>query len=336
MGYYCVTGSYRGQRYVDSAPTPHLFFSNDLHNWTYRGLFVEGDIFTTAGEDCACPYFWPFGDKNILVFCSHQRGPQYLLGDWDEEDGVFRPFAHDRFCSGWKNNGGICAPSVIPDGNGGVLVIHVLTPALDTGSWNGIMSLPARLSLTADNTVLHEPVAALEKLRADHQHIGETALPANTDVPIEGVRGSAIELIARIDPRESREVSLEVLRSPGGEETTSIRYLRNGGAIKATDPETWYDDVIVIDTGRTSLHPGVLARPPECAGFKLGGEEVLELRVFIDTSIIEVFVNNRRYMTVRVHPSREDSLGVRMRAQGKDAVLLSLDAWRMKSIWTPE
>jgi beta-fructofuranosidase len=332
-GYYCVTGSYRGQRYVDSAPTPHLFFSDDLRNWTYRGLFVEGDIFTTAGEDCACPYFWPFGDKHILVFCSHQRGSQYMLGDWDEEDGVFRPFAHDRFCASWKNNGGICAPSVIPDGNGGVIVIHVLTPGLDTGSWNGIMSLPARLSPGPDNTVLHEPVAALEKLRTDHQHIGETTLPANTDVPTEGVRGNAMELIVRIDPKESREVSLEVLRSPGGEETTSIRYLRNGGAIKATEPERLYDDVIVLDTGRTSLLPGVLARPPECASFKLGDEEILELRIFIDTSIIEVFANNRRYMTVRVHPDRDDSLGVRMRAQGSDAVLLSLDAWRMKSIW---
>ena len=38
-------------------------------------------------------------------------------------------------------------------------------------------------------------------------------------------------------------------------------------------------------------------------------------------------------MTVRVHPYRDDSLGVRMRAQGNDAVLLSLDAWQMKNIW---
>ena len=77
----------------------------------------------------------------------------------------------------------------------------------------------------------------------------------------------------------------------------------------------------------------VLARPPETARFKLGDGELLELRIFIDTSILEVFANSRRYMTVRVHPGGDDSLGVRMRAQGSDAVLLSLDAWRMKSIW---
>ncbi len=211
--------------------------------------------------------------------------------------------------------------------------MHMLSFGLDTGAWNGMMSLPSRLSLGPDNGILNEPVQALEKLRTDHQHIGETALPANTDVPIEGVRSNTIELIARIDPKDAREVCIEVLRSPGGEETTSIRYLQNGGAVKTKGPETWHD-VIVVDTCRSSLHPEVLARPPESGNFKLAEGEVLEMRIYIDTSILEVFVNNRRYLTVRVHPDRDDSLGVRMRAQGNDAVLLSLDAWRMKNIWT--
>ena len=333
-GYYSLSGSFKGKLLVDCKPLPQLFFSEDLRNWTYRGPFLEGDVFTTAGEDCAVPYFWPIGDKHILVFGSHQRGSQYLIGDWDEDGGgKFRPFAHDRFCFGPINNGGTNAPTATPDGNGGVLLMHMLSFGLDTEAWNGMMSLPSRLSLGPDNTVLDEPVEALEKLRGDHQHIGETALPANTDVPIEGVRGNAMELIARIDPRDAREVCIEVLRSPGGEETTSIRYLQNGGAVKTKGPETWHD-IIVLDTCRSSVHPEVLARPPEFGNFKLGDGEILELRIFVDTSIVEVFANNRRYLTVRVHPDRDDSLGVQVRAQGKDAVLLSLDAWRMKNIYT--
>jgi hypothetical protein len=67
-----------------------------------------------------------------------------------------------------------------------------------------------------------------------------------------------------------------------------LRFLQNGGAVKTKSPETWHD-VIVIDTCRTSLHPEVLARPPESANFKLAEEEVLELRIYIDTSILEVF-----------------------------------------------
>ena len=102
--------------------------------------------------------------------------------------------------------------------------------------------------------------------------------------------------------------------------------------MKTKGPETWHD-ALVIDTCRTSVLPEVLARPPETAPFKLEEGELLEFRVFIDRSILEVFANNRRYMTVRVHPGRDDSVGVRMRAQGSDALLISLDGWEMKNIW---
>ena len=49
----------------------HLFFSQDLTRWTYLRPFVEDDIFTLPGEDGAAPYFWPIGDKHILIFASH-------------------------------------------------------------------------------------------------------------------------------------------------------------------------------------------------------------------------------------------------------------------------
>ena len=53
--------------------------------------------------------------------------------------------------------------------------------------------------------------------------------------------GNAIDLVAKIDPQEAREVCIEVLRSPDGAETTSIRYLRSGGAVKTKGPETFHD-----------------------------------------------------------------------------------------------
>ena len=63
------------------------------------------------------------------------------------------------------------------------------------------------------------------------------------------------------------------------------------------------------------------------------GDEPLKLRIFIDRSLVEVFANGRQYLAMRVYPGRKDSLGVSLRAQGQDAVLNSLDAWQMKSIW---
>jgi beta-fructofuranosidase len=68
-------------------------------------------------------------------------------------------------------------------------------------------------------------------------------------------------------------------------------------------------------------------------GTVLGGDGPLRLRVFIDRSVVEGFVNGQQYLAMRVYPGRGDSLGVSLRAQSNDAVLERLDAWQMNPIW---
>ena len=55
--------------------------------------------------------------------------------------------------------------------------------------------------------------------------------------------------------------------------------------------------------------------------------------MFVDRSVVEVFIDERLYMAARVYPGREDSVGVSLRAQGQDAVLNKLNVWQMTSIW---
>ena len=84
-GYYALSGNHwDGAIMGNCRMVQHLFFSQHLERWTYLGPFIEGDIYTAPGEDGAVPYFWPIGDKHILIFASHQRGAQYLLGDYDK------------------------------------------------------------------------------------------------------------------------------------------------------------------------------------------------------------------------------------------------------------
>jgi len=71
------------------------------------GPFVGGDIYTASGEDGAVPSFWPIGDKHILLFCSHQRGAQYLVGDYDRIHHRFTPLTHGRFNFGQIGAGGV-------------------------------------------------------------------------------------------------------------------------------------------------------------------------------------------------------------------------------------
>ena len=90
--------------------------------------------------------------------------------------------------------------------------------------------------------------------------------------------------------------------------------------------------MITLDSSYSSELPDVLSRAPETAPVYLEPDEPLKLRVFIDKSVVEVFVNGRQCVALRVYPGRADGIGASLRAQGRDAELKSLDAWQMKSI----
>ena len=49
-------------------------------------------------------------------------------------------------------------------------------------------------------------------------------------------------------------------------------------------------------------------------------------------SVVEVFVNGRQCVAVRVYPGRRDSTGVSLISRGQESEVLSLDCWQMRSI----
>jgi beta-fructofuranosidase len=90
---------------------------------------------------------------------------------------------------------------------------------------------------------------------------------------------------------------------------------------------------VTLDSSYSSALPDVLSRAPETAPVRLQPDEPLKLRAFVDRSVVEVFVNGKQCLALRVYPGRQDSVGVSLRSQGQDAVLRSLDAWQMESIY---
>ena len=195
-----------------------VFRSEDLETWEYLHPLTEDDMFTLVGDDGACPYFWPIGDRHMLLFFSHMSGGQYLLGDYDDERDKLVVTSHGLFNFGPSTPSGVHAPSATPDGQGGIIVLFNMNPGLPTEGWNQIMTLPKRLTLAGDDDVRIEPAGEIESLRYDHRHIGATTLPANEEVVLEGIEGSAMELVLELDPGDAPMVELDVLRSPGKEE----------------------------------------------------------------------------------------------------------------------
>jgi beta-fructofuranosidase len=132
-------------------------------------------------------------------------------------------------------------------------------------------------------------------------------------------------------------VEVDVLRSPDREEFTRFAFFRNRGysyrTFRNQVAPAGRHSLITLDTSYSSILPDVLSRAPETAPLRFEAGELLNVRIFIDRSVVEVFVNGTQCVAARVYPGREDSLGVSLRAQGQDAVLIGLDAWQMKSVY---
>jgi beta-fructofuranosidase len=333
--YYSLSGSvgYTGPA-GKPVPAEYLFRSKDLVKWEFMHQFLEDDHFTRVGDDGACPYFWPIGHRHILIFFSHMSSSQYLIGDYDKQRDKFRATAHGRFDFGPMLHGAVQAPSAVPDGKGGIIVIFNVNSAMAAkGAGNAIMSLPRRLTLIGEDELGVEPAGDIESLRGEPKRIGEMTLPANQEIVLPGIAGNAMEINAEIDPKNAPTVELNVLRSANKEETTRILLFREREISSRFMPPQQKLSVVTVDNSRSSQLPDVLSRPPESATLLLGPEEPFKLRVFIDRGIVEVFVNGRLCIGMRVHPGREDSVGVSILAQGQEARLKSLTAWPMKGIF---
>ena len=334
----------------------YLFRSMDLMNWDYLHEFVEEDRFTLIGDDYACPYFWPIGDRYILPFYSHMTGGQYLIGDYDTKRDKFVVGNHGKFNFGASGPSGVHAPSATPDGKGGVIIIFNMNPGKPTGEWNQIMTLPRKLTLVGRDDVRQEPTGDIESLRYNKQEVKATKLLANKEIVFKNISGNALEINLEVDVKDAPALELNVLRSPGKEEYTKIVFYKGRGntagreyrfgevervvlpgqKLPAPNPPAQQParmSLISIESAFSSLHPDVRSRAPETAPVFIENDEPLKLRVFIDKSVVEVFANGKQVLGVRVYPSRNDSMGVSLRSQGQDSELKLLEAWQMKSIY---
>ncbi len=313
----------------------NLWTSTNLANWVARGEFY-------GGVEGSCPNFVPIGNKHIVLGFGHALGGNYVLGDYDAAARRFKPYEQGRFNHGTVSPGGVHAPSAAADGKGGVINILNINDAKPSPDWDQILSLPQSLTLGPDSKLRIAPVDAVASLRGNHRHVGRTALPANREIVLDTIGGNALELDVAIDPKTARWVRLDVLRSPDAEERTSVTFYNFDRKLSI-----WYDTkaVVTLDGTHSSRLPDVWVRPPESVALDRGARDwasaptattpgkPIRLRVFVDRSVVEVFVDGKQYLAMRVYPGRKDSTGVSIRAQGQAAVLESLDAWQMRSIW---
>jgi sucrose-6-phosphate hydrolase SacC (GH32 family) len=324
---------------VFGGATPALFKADNLDDWEYVGPFMtkEPPGVDDEHEDVSCPDFFKLGDKHALLCISHERGARIYLGEW--KNNQFHPEVHQRM----NFPGGTCfAPESLIDDKGRRIMwawvldrrerLHItdFTNPPPYG-WSGIMTLPRVLSLDDDGTIRIEPVEELERLRLRERKRRNVVVAADKPQRLDGIEGNTLELALTIDPGDAEAFGLKICASPNGEEETSIEYNPSAGELTIDLEKSSLDESIkhysfTMFWRRGQKNPVVTK---QVAPFELKPGEKLELRIFIDRSIIEIFANDRQCITQRIYPTRGDSTGIELFSKGGSMTVESLQAWDM-------
>ena len=238
----------------------------------------------------------------------------YLLGDFDPDAVTFAAAGPARVLD--YGYGGNVQPARYSRGLYGTSVF--VDPAGDPGrrtvlagwvsgfkegrGWRGCMSLPRVLSLEG-GSLIQTPLPELSRLRRRHTRVERLPLEDGVRV-IPEARGMALEIVAELAPRDAASCGLKVRCRDDGSGGLAITY-----------------DAGTLDVAGTRLP------------LRLDAGETLRLHLFLDHSVMELFVQDGAAAVTRVDYPPEEDLAVAAFAISGSATVVSLDAWAMASIW---
>ena len=273
-----------------------LYKSADLVHWEYVHPLCVG-----FGRMWECPNFFPIGDKHMLVV-SPYGDVKYSIGTY--KDHIFAPGPWHTMDMGGPE--GFYAPNSLEDPSGRRIMWGWIRGGGTEGyPWNGVLTLPRVLTLLPEGRLAMEPLPELRNLRGRHYGCTDIALASEYSNVRTNVEGHRLEILVNVEPGTADAFGVVV------------------GADTPHPVEIGYDRI-----GKR-LFSGDRGGSFEL----LREEETLELHIFLDKSVIEVYANGRTCITTRYYPKQADLLGLNLFARGGTAKARSVDVWEMKSIW---
>lgn len=268
-----------------------------LTQWKYRGV-----LFTIPGQNARtaeCPNFFKLGDKWIL-FVSPYGKVNYFVGDFDAKTCRFEPQQHGLLDVGPN----FYAPNTMQLADGRRLVWGWVTGFPGGHGWNGCLTVPRELSLSKSGELRQIPAPQLTKLRGKPAELRNVALK-NESAPLvlPLPKTNALEIQAEIDLQTAESLTVTLKRGATNSRPMIMTFSRSEFKMPGGQSPLTFDK----------------SKPK------------LNLRLFIDRSVLEVFANDTVCATKHIE-TMDDNATLEISAQGNAKAKL-VQAWPMKTIW---
>lgn len=275
-----------------------------LYEWEYLHPLFQGEASgnnaadpVDAGTMWECPELFPLGDHHVLIY-STQRKVYWVTGHLDPATMLF-----SKQQQGLLDAGAFYAPKTQLDAQGNRILWGWINEkrddaALKAAGWAGCMSLPRVLGVDAKGMLTMATAEQVKQLR--HSRL-VAAAPADGS-PTRSIRlpdGACAEIHATLT---GEDAVVQLLDSGGGAPWFEVAATSVGGDR-------------VLRAGEQSV--------------SMPGSDVVDIRIFVDASVVEVFANGGLCLTARIYTPVQGALRVQT---GGEAAVKVLEAWPLKPI----
>lgn len=270
--------------------------SEALEKWRYRGVLFRHPDLTRPSVECV--NMFKSGEQWVLLLSTHQL-VDYYIGDFDVEAGTFTA----RTAGLMDGSDQYYATNILLDDKQRTICFGWIRGFAPGRGWNGCLSLPRVLSVDAKGRLQQSPAPELCMLHGQSFHAANIPLG---DYSLPGFQGDAMDIQAVV--RCERQASFGLRLIPLDEQAQPI-------LLTCTATETRLNDKSIPfhrDDGN------------------------VDIRLFLDRSVVEVFVNACASLTLVRQPPA-GSYRVELFSENAAATLRRLDAWQMKGAeeWSP-
>jgi beta-fructofuranosidase len=282
--------------------------SSDFNNWVYQGIAYQGKKSKGEGGFWEMPVLHEFPNgKEMLLLQKTPDGTPAITTYWigQFENGVFTPDFEEAKKLEVVN--GFLSPAIIEENDGNITAIGIIPDEvkakfqMDQG-WANLFSIPQVWELDANNDILIKPHPNLKNIRGAKTTFSGVSIQEDTSNHLNGYNGRHFEMQASINIGDASEVGVLLGKSPSGDEEYRVYY--------NVSTQQW-----VVDASKSSLSD-LVRKDIRKGDYNISPNTTINLRIYVDGSVLEVFIDDKAHFTGRFFPTQNNANNVDLFAKG--------------------